>query len=130
MKSNNRTDIAVVTGCALVAVVAIAAPLALTSSPVRFLGAFAGILLGPGAIAYRLATGRRWGECFAIGTPLNVAAVMLIGVGLVDAHFWHPAKFELLIPLTTFVLCGVLLRRELRGAPETETELRSQAHYY
>lgn len=125
MNSNNRTDIAIVAVCALVAVVAMAAPLTVTASPVRFLGAFGGVLLGPGALAYRLATGRRWGECFAIGTPLNVAAVMLIGLGLVDAHFWHPTPFELLIPLTTFVLCGVLLRRGLRSS--SGTEMRSQA---
>jgi hypothetical protein len=126
MNSNNRTDIAIVAACALVAVVAIAAPLTVTSSPVRFLGAFGGVLLGPGALAYRLATGRRWGECFTVGTPMNVAAVMLIGLGLVDAHFWHPTPFELLIPLTTFVLCCVLLRRELRSS--SRTDMRRQAH--
>lgn len=125
MNSNNRTDIAIAAVCALVAAVAIAAPLTVTASPVRFLGAFGGVLLGPGALAYRLATGRRWGECFAIGTPMNVAAVMLIGLALVDAHFWHPTAVELLIPLTTFVLCGVLLRRGMRSS--SETELRSQA---
>jgi len=126
MNSNSRTDIAIVAACALVAVVAIAAPLTVTASPVRFVGALAGVLLGPGALAYRLATGRRWSECFAIGTPMNVAAVMLIGLALVDAHFWHPTPFELLIPLTTFVLCGVLVRRGMRGSPQTE--MRGQAH--
>jgi hypothetical protein len=125
MNSNNRTDIAIVTACALVAAVAIAAPVALTASPVRFLGAFGGVLLGPGALAYRLATGRRWGECFTVGTPINVAAVMLLGLALVDAHFWHPTAFELLIPLTTLVLCGALVRSWMRSSPGSQ--MRNQA---
>jgi hypothetical protein len=120
MNSNSRTDIAIVAACALVAAVAIAAPLTVTASPVRAVAAFGGVLVGPGALAYRLATGRRWGECFVIGTPMNVAAVMLIGLGLVDAHLWHPTAFELLIPLTTFVLCGVVLRRGMRRPSGTE----------
>ena len=125
MNSNNRTDIAIVAACALVAAVAIAAPVALTASPVRFLGAFGGVLLGPGALAYRLATGRRWSECFTVGTPINVAAVMLLGLALVDAHFWHPTAFELLIPLTTLVLCGALVRSWMRSSPGSQ--MRSQA---
>jgi hypothetical protein len=116
MNSSNRTDTAIVTAFAVVAAVAIVAPLTLTASPVRFVGAFAGVILGPGVLAYRLANGRSWGECLAVGIPLNVATVMLLGLLLVDAHFWYPTPFELLIPLTTCLLCGVLLRRERRGS--------------
>ena len=118
--SSNRTDIAIVAACALVAAVAIVAPLTGSASPFRFLGAFGGVLLGPGGLAYRLGTGRRWSECFAIGTPINVAIVMLLGLALVSAHFWYPTPFELLIPITTCLLCGVLLRREMRSSPGTE----------
>jgi hypothetical protein len=120
MNSNNRTDIAIVTAFAVVAAVAIVAPLTQTASPVRFVGAFGGVILGPGGLAYRLATGHRWGECLAIGTPINVAVVMLLGLLLVSAHFWYPTPFELLIPVTTCLLCGILLRRGMHSSPDTE----------
>ena len=121
MNSNNRTDIAIVAAFAVVAAVAIVAPLTDTASPARFVGACGGVLLGPGGLAYRLATGRRWGECLAIGTPINVAIVMLCGLLLVSAHFWYPTPVELLVPVTTCLLCGVLLRREMRSSPEADT---------
>jgi hypothetical protein len=117
MKSKYRADVAVIAAFALVAVLAMVAPLTQTISPFRFIAVFAGILLGPGALAYRLATGRRWTECLTVGVAINVAAVMMLGLALVSAHFWQPVGFELLIPLTAFLLSMVLLRKEMRPSP-------------
>lgn len=115
MRDGHRNDIVILAAFGLVAVVAIVTPLAMPSSALRFVSAFGAILLGPGTLACRLATGRRWSECLAIGIPVTVATVMLLGLILVYAHAWYPIPFELLIPLTTCLISGYLLRRELSG---------------
>jgi hypothetical protein len=97
---------------ALVAVLAIVAPFTQIPS-FRLLATFGGILLGPGALACRLASRCSWAEGLAIGAVINVATVMLLGLLLVTIDFWRPISFEILIPSTTLLLSGVLLRKEL-----------------
>lgn len=112
MRSKYRPDVIIIAVFALVAVLAIVAPLAQLISPYRFLATFGGILFGPGALAYRLATGRRWVECLTVGVAIDVATVMVLGLALVSAHLWYPTAFELLIPLTAFLLSAILLIRQ------------------
>jgi hypothetical protein len=117
MKNDDRTDIAVIAVCVLVATLAIALPLIRVGTAAQAVAVFGGVLLGPGGLAYRWATGRPWSECLAIGAAINVASVMLLSLLLVSAHFWHPLPFELLIPLATWALSAAFLRRRMSGSP-------------
>jgi hypothetical protein len=119
MRDERVRDVAMTVLFALVAIAAIVTPLRLGDSPVRFVSVFGAVILGPGSLAYRLATGRRWSECLAIGIPLTVGVAMLLGLVLVYAHEWHPIGAELLIPLTTCLLAGLLLPREMRSSGGT-----------
>lgn len=116
MMKNHQVCVAIITTFALVSALAIIAPLTQMATPLRFLATFGGILLGPGGLAYRLATRLSWPESLTIGVAINVAIVMLLALLLVSVHLWHPIQFELLLPITTFVLSCVLLRKELRGS--------------
>ncbi len=95
------------------ATLAILAPLIQAAGPFRFLATLGGIILGPGALVYRLTTVRPWAECLTVGIAINVAAVMLLGLSLVSLRFWHPIPFYQLISVTTLLLSGILLRKEL-----------------
>jgi hypothetical protein len=125
MRDDARTNVTITVVFAVVAIAAIVAPLRLGYSPVRFVSVFAAIILGPGTLAYRLATGRRWGESLAVGIPLSVGVAMVLGLVLVYAHEWHPVAFELLIPLTTLLMSGLLLPREMRSSPGTARQADS-----
>jgi hypothetical protein len=125
MMRGARANVAITVVFALVAIAAIVAPLRLGDSPFRFASVIAAVILGPGSLAYRLATGRRWGECLAVGIPLSVGAAMLLGLVLVYAHEWHPIAFELLIPLTTCLMSGLLLPREMRSSSGTARQADS-----
>ena len=57
--SNNRIDVTIITASGLLAVLAIAAPILSIGQPIQFLAVLGGILLGPGGLAYRLATSGR-----------------------------------------------------------------------
>ena len=114
MNSDKRTDLIILSAAAVLAAAAIAAPVLGAGQPVALLAVLGGILLGPGSLGYRLATGSKWAECLTIGVALNVAAVMLLALVAVAVHFWHP-KVELVIPLATCVLAAVLYRRGARG---------------
>ena len=123
MKTTNRVDVAIVVAIACVAVLAMVTPVVQISSSFRLVATVGGILLGPGSLAYRVATGSRWGECLAVGVGINVAILMLLALFAVTIHFWHPLWLEFLIPLTTFLLSIVLLQRKERigdsGTPES-----------
>ena len=112
--SNNRIDVTIITASGLLAVLAIAAPILSIGQPIQFLAVLGGILLGPGGLAYRLATGSKWGECLIVGVTLNIAALMVLALVAVAVHFWHP-KVELIIPAVTCVLAIVLYRRRGQG---------------
>jgi hypothetical protein len=118
MKTTQWADRAVIVLFALAAVLAIAAPLTGMGAPVRPVAVFGGILLGPSGLAYRLATGRRWTECLSVGAAINIALVMLVGELLVAIHFWHPVPFEILIPITTCILCARSARRRVMPMSE------------
>jgi uncharacterized membrane protein YfcA len=122
MKDGHRNDVVITAVFGLVALIAIVTPLTISHSPIRFASAFGAIILGPGTLGCRLATGRRWSECFAIGIPLTVATAMLLGLILVYAHAWYPVPLELLIPLLTCVISGYLLRRELSSPPASHAK--------
>jgi hypothetical protein len=117
MMRGTRGNVAITIVFALVAIAAIVAPLRLGSSPFRLVSVFGAVILGPGSVAYRLATGRRWSECLVIGIPLTMGVAMLLGLVLVYAHEWHPIALELLIPLATCLMSGLLLPREMRSSP-------------
>ena len=114
--NSDRTDLTIITASSVVAVLAIAAAILGIGQPIQFIAALGGILLGPGCLAYRLATGSRWGECLMVGLAVNVAALMMLALVSVALHLWHP-KIELVIPATTCVLAIALYRR------------RNQNHY-
>jgi hypothetical protein len=122
---DTRGNVAITVIFALVAIAAIVAPLRLGDSPFRFVIVFAAVILGPGSVAYRLATGRRWSECLVIGFPLTIGVAMLVALVLVYAHEWHPIGFELLIPLMTCLLSALLLPREMRSSPGTPPQADS-----
>jgi hypothetical protein len=102
--------LAIITTSAVVAVLAIVAPLLSIGQPIQFIAVFGGILLGPGSLAYRLATGSKWAECLTVGVALNIAALMMVALVAVALHLWHP-KVELIIPAVTCGLAIVLYRR-------------------
>jgi hypothetical protein len=117
MISDKRADVTAATAAAVLAVLAIAAPVMSMGQPVQFLAVLGGILLGPGALACRLATGSRWGECLMVGVAVDIAALMVLALTAVAVHFWHP-KVELIIPAVTCVLAIVLYRRTARTGQE------------
>jgi hypothetical protein len=107
--SDNRTELTIVTASAVLAVLAIVAPVLDIGQPIQFIAVFGGVLLGPGSLAYRLGTGSKWAECLMVGVALNFAAVMVVALMAVALHFWHP-KVELIIPVVTCVLAIALYR--------------------
>jgi hypothetical protein len=112
--NSDRTDLTIITASSVVAVLAIAAAILSIGQPIQFLATLGGVLLGPGALAYRLATGAKWGECLMIGLGINISALMLLALTAVVLHSWHP-KIELLIPAATFLLAVVLYKRRSRA---------------
>jgi phosphatidylserine synthase len=108
--TGNRTGVTIVTASAVVAVLAMVTPLVGAGQPAQLIAVLGGVILGPGSLAYRLATGSAWAECLTIGVALNLAAVMMIALAAVSLHFWHP-KIELIIPAVTCALAVVLYRR-------------------
>lgn len=122
--NENRTEMTIITASAVVAVLAIAAPLINIGQPIQFIAALGGVLLGPGGLAYRLATGAKWTECLMIGVAINIAALMLIALIVVALHFWHP-KVELIIPMATCVLAIVLYNRDTRNGYQRNGYQRS-----
>ena len=108
--NSNRTDITIIVASAALAILAIVMPVINIGQPIQFIAALCGILLGPGCLAYRLATGSKWGECLMVGLAVNVAALMMLALVSVSLHLWHP-KIELAIPVATCVLAIVLYRR-------------------
>lgn len=112
MTSDRRTDVAIISASACVAVVAILTAAVHISPTLRLFAAIGGILLGPGGLLYRLATRSRWVECLSVGVGLNVALLMVLALFAVSFHVWHPVRIELLIPLTTFLLALVIFRRK------------------
>jgi uncharacterized membrane protein YoaK (UPF0700 family) len=122
--SNNRTDVTVITASAMLAVLAIVAPVISIGQPIQFIATLGGILLGPGSLACRLATRSQWAECLLIGLALNIAALMLLALAAVALHFWHP-KIELIIPAVTCVLAILLYSRRARDDYQDNRYLRS-----
>lgn len=122
--SNNRIDVTVITASGVLAVVAIVAPVIGIGQPIQFLAVLGGILLGPGGLAYRLATGSKWGECLIVGITLNIAALMVLALVAIAVHFWHP-KVELIIPVATCVLAVLLYRRRTQGDYRENSTLRA-----
>ena len=112
MVRHSRIDLTIITTSAVLAALAIATPIIGVGGPIQFTSVLGGVLLGPGALAYRLATGSAWGQCLMVGLALNIAALAVLALVIVAAHFWHP-KVELIIPLAT-----VLLAIALYGRPE------------
>ena len=132
MRSNHRIDLAIIITFACIAALAVIASVIRIPLPFRLFAAIGGVLLGPGTLACRLATGCGWIECITVGVAINVAIVMMLGLSLVSAHFWHPLPFELLIPLATFLLSITLLLKEREHYPvgsyqETPEDSRSTA---
>lgn len=112
MKSDRRVDIAIISVFAFVAALAMLTLVVPITPSLRVWVTVGAVLLGPGGLAYRTATGSRWAECLTVGAGVNVAILMLLGLFAVDAPFWHPIALELLIPATTLLLAVMLLRRE------------------
>jgi hypothetical protein len=108
--SDHQTEVTIVTASAVLAVLAIAAPLLSIGQPIQAFAAFGGIILGPGGLAYRITTGAKWPECLMVGVALNIAALMVIALVAIALHFWHP-KVELIIPVTTCVLATLIYSR-------------------
>ncbi|TVZ07108.1 hypothetical protein EAS64_07280 [Trebonia kvetii] len=108
--TNDRTGVTIVTASTVVAVLAIAAPIIGIGQPIQFVATLGGILLGPGSLAYRLATGSKWSECLMVGVALNFSTLMLLALTAVVLHFWHP-MIELIIPAATCLLAILLTRR-------------------
>jgi hypothetical protein len=117
MISDKRADVTVAVAAAVLAVLATAASAVSMGQPVQLLAALGAILLGPGALACRLTTGSRWSECLMVGVAIDVAALMVLALTAVAAHFWHP-EVELIIPAATCVLAVVLYRRSARTGQE------------
>jgi hypothetical protein len=122
--SDNRIDVTIITVSGALAVLAIVAPVVSIGQPIQFLATLGGILLGPGSLAYRLATGAKWSECLMVGITLNIAALMMLALVAVAIHFWHP-KVELIIPLATCVLAIALFRRRAQGDNPENDNLQS-----
>jgi hypothetical protein len=107
---STRIDLTIITVSAVLAVLAIVTPIIRVGGPIQFLAVLGGILLGPGGLAYRLATGSSWGQCLMVGLALNIAALAMLALAIIAVHFWHP-KVELIIPAVTCLLAVVLYRR-------------------
>lgn len=116
MTSDRRIDVAILSGFACVAVLAMLASVVTVAPSLRLFAVILGVLLGPGGLAYRMASGSRWAECLTVGVGLNVAILMLLALLAVYARFWHPIEFELFIPLSTFWLALILLHGRRRLA--------------
>ena len=116
--NSNRTEISIIAASSVLAILAIAMPVINVGQPIQFIASLGGVLLGPGCLAYRLATGSRWGECLMVGLAVNVAALMMLALVSVSLHLWHP-KIELAIPATTCVLAIVLHRRRNQNRYQT-----------
>lgn len=116
--NSDRTETTIIAASAVLAMLAIAMPVINIGQPIQFIAALGGILLGPGCLAYRLATGSRWGECLMVGLAVNVAALMMLALVSVSLHLWHP-KIELAIPATTCVLAIALSRRRNQSHHQT-----------
>lgn len=112
--SSNRADVTAVATSAVLAILAIVAPLISVGQPIQFIATLGGVILGPGSLAYRLVTGAKWAECLMVGLALNIAALMMLALVTVALHFWHP-KVELIIPAVTCLLAIVLYRRRAQG---------------
>jgi hypothetical protein len=112
MTSDRRTDNAIISVSACLAVLAILTAAVHISPNLRIFAALGGIVLGPGGLLYRLATRSRWAECLSVGVVINVAALMVLALFSVSVHLWYPVRLELLIPLATILLALVLFRRK------------------
>jgi hypothetical protein len=112
MKST-RIDLTIITTSAALAVLAIVTPILRVGGPIQFTAVLGGIMLGPGSLAYRLATGSNWMHCLMVGLALNIAALAMLALGIIAIHFWHP-KVELIIPAATCLLAIVLYQRHRR----------------
>lgn len=117
MISDKRADVTITAMAAALAVLAIAAPAVSIGQPVQLLATLGALLLGPGALAYRIATGSRWIECLIVGVAIDIAALMVLALTAVAVHSWHP-KVELIIPAATCVLAIALYRRTARTGQE------------
>ena len=117
MKNDRRVDLAIICLLAFVAVLAIITSVITINPALRLIATIGGILLGPGVLAYRVATGSGWIECLTVGIGANVAILMMLGMFGVTTHYWHPVQLELLIPLATFLLAVVLFQRIQRKEP-------------
>lgn len=110
----NGADLTVAAVSIATALLAIIAPARHMGQPVQLIAVIGGILLGPGSLACRLATKSRWTECLLIGVAVNIATLMMLSLGAVDLHVWHPG-IELIIPVVTCLLSIALVRTESRG---------------
>jgi hypothetical protein len=116
MEDQRRIDSAIVGIFGVAASLAIVSNIFAIGPSLRLFATIAGILLGPGALIYRIVTRSGWVECVAVGVAINVASLMVLGLFSVTAHFWHPIRLELLIPLITVLLAIVLLERIRRAS--------------
>ncbi len=107
MTTYSRIDQTIIAMSAVLAGLAIATPIIGVGGPIQFTSVLGGVLLGPGALAYRLATGSTWGQCLMVGLALNIAALAVLALVIVALHFWHP-KVELIIPAATVLLAIAL----------------------
>jgi hypothetical protein len=107
---STRIDLTIITTSAVLAVLAIVTPIISVGGPIQFVTVFGGVVLGPGSLAYRLATGSKWGQCLMVGLALNIAALAMLALVIIAIHFWHP-KVELIIPAVTCLLAIALYRR-------------------
>lgn len=112
MTSDRRIDVAILSGFACVALLAMVTPIVTIAPTLRLSATFVGVLFGPGSLAYRMATKSRWAECLTVGVCLNIAILMMLALLAVYTRLWHPVAFELLIPLATFVIAVILLQRK------------------
>jgi uncharacterized membrane protein YoaK (UPF0700 family) len=121
---NSRADVTVITASAVLAVLAIVVPIISIGQPIQFIATLGGILLGPGSLAYRLATRAKWNDCLMLGVALNIAILMVLALAAVAFHFWHP-KVELIIPASTCVLAIALYRHRAQGDSQVNGQQRS-----
>lgn len=110
MVKNTRIDLTIITTSAALAVLAIVTPIISVGGPIQFIAVLGGVVLGPGCLAYRLATDSTWGQCLMVGLALNIAALAMLALVIIAVHFWHP-KVELIIPAVTCLLAVALYRR-------------------
>jgi hypothetical protein len=106
----NGADLTVSTASIATALLAVIAPVMHVGQPIQLIAVLGGVLLGPGSLACRLMTKSRWAECLLIGVAANIATLMMISLGAVDLHLWHPG-IELIIPVMTCLLGIALMRR-------------------